>query len=66
MNEETYCITNKEKTTKNEWKHDESNFLVALYSVYKKQANSFSILFSLTCLNKDTSVLLQVINIWTN
>ena len=34
MNEETSCITNEEKTAKNEWKND-SNFLPASYIVYK-------------------------------
>ena len=36
MNEEICCITNKGKTAKNEWENDEFDFLVALYSVYKK------------------------------
>ena len=36
MNEETRCITNEEKTTRNEWKNDDFNSLRALYSVYKK------------------------------
>ena len=39
---------------KNEWEND-SDFL------YKNCDNSFSILYLLTCLNKDTSVLLQVV-----
>ena len=63
MNEEICCITNKGKAAKNEGENDDSDFLLALYSVYKNSDNSFSILYSLTCLNKDTSVLLQVINI---
>ena len=37
-----------------EWENDYSDFLRALYSEYN---------FSLTCLKKDTSVLLKVINI---
>ena len=36
MNEEIRCITNKEKTARNEWENDDSDFLPALYSVYKK------------------------------
>ena len=34
MNEEISCITNGEKTANNEWEND-SDFLPALYSVYK-------------------------------
>ena len=36
MNEEICCITNEGKTARNEWENDDSNFLRALYSVYKK------------------------------
>ena len=36
MNEEICCITNEGKTARNEWENDDSNFLQALYSVYKK------------------------------
>ena len=36
MNEEIRCITNEGKTARNEWENDDSNFLQALYSVYKK------------------------------
>ena len=36
MNEEICCITNDEKTARNEWVNDDSNFFRALYSVYKK------------------------------
>ena len=36
MNEEICCITNEGKTTRNEWENDDSGFLRALYSVYKK------------------------------
>ena len=36
MNEEICCITNDGKTAKNEWENDDSDFLWALYSVYKK------------------------------
>ena len=35
-NEEICCITSEGKTTKNEWENDDSAFLRALYSVYKK------------------------------
>ena len=61
MNEEICSINNKGKTAKNEWEND-SNFLPATYIVLKKKGNSFSIIYLLTCLNKDVSVLLQVIN----
>ena len=36
MNEEIRCITNEGKIANNEWENDDSNSLVALYSVYKK------------------------------
>ena len=36
MNEEICCITNEGKTAKDEWENDYSDFLRALYSVYKK------------------------------
>ena len=55
MNEEICCITNEEKTARNEWENDDSNFLPALYSVYKKLGQFFSILYLLYI------VLLQVI-----
>ena len=35
MNEEICCITNEEKMARNEWENDDSDFLSALYSVYK-------------------------------
>ena len=35
MNEEICCITKERKTSKNEWEND-SNFLPALYIVFKK------------------------------
>ena len=57
MNEEICCTTNEGKTTRNEWENDDSVFLRALYSVYKKIRTIFSILYSLYI------VLLQVINI---
>ena len=36
MIEEICCITYKGKTAKNEWENDDSDFLLDLYSVYKK------------------------------
>ena len=47
MNEEFHCITNGEKAAKNEWENDDSDFLRALYSVYKKLGKFFSILINL-------------------
>ena len=40
MNEEICCITNEGKTPKNEWEND-SEFLPALYTVYKKLGQFF-------------------------
>ena len=58
MNEEICCITNEGKTAMNEWENDDSDFLQALYSVYKKiKDNYFPILYSLYI------VLLEVIQI---
>ena len=36
MNEEICCITNEGKMARNEWENNDSNFLRALYSIYKK------------------------------
>ena len=36
MNDEIHCITNEAKTVRSEWENDNSNFLQALYSLYKK------------------------------
>ena len=44
MDEEAHYITNKRKTAQNEWENGDSDFLRALYSVYKNQDNSFPIL----------------------
>ena len=66
MNKEIRCITNEGKAAKNEWENNDSGFYLALYSVYKKFGQFFRRTYSLTCLNKDTSILLQVINIWTS
>ena len=61
MNEEIRCITNEGKTAtneaRNEWENNNSDFLQALYSVYKKLGQFFSILYLLYI------ILLQVINI---
>ena len=49
MNEEICCITNEGKTPKNEWEND-SEFLPALYTVYKKLGQFFfQFFYSLTC-----------------
>ena len=42
MNEEICCITDEEKMARNEWENDDSDFLQALYSVYKKIKAIFS------------------------
>ena len=57
MNEEIRCITNEGKAVRNEWENDDSDFLRALYCVYKKIRAIFSTLHSLYI------VLLQVTNI---
>ena len=64
MNEEIHYITNKRKnkTVMNEWENDDSDILRALYSVHKL-GQFFFRTYLLNCLNKDTSVLLKVINI---
>ena len=41
MNEEIRCIINEEKTARNEWENDDSNFLRALYSAHKKNRTIF-------------------------
>ena len=57
-------LTNgKRKTAMNEWKKYNSVILRALYSVHKKLRQYFFHTYSLTSLNKDSSVLLKVINI---
>ena len=66
MNEEIRCITCKGKTAKNEWENDEFDFPQALHGIYKKLGQLFFHTYSLTCLEKDTSVLLKVKNIWTS
>ena len=66
MNEEICCIINKGKTAKNKWENDYSDFLWALYIACKKLGQFLLHTCLLTCLNKDTSVLLKVIYIWTS
>ena len=63
MNEEILCIINKGKTVKTVWENV-TDFLRALYSLYKKLGQFFFHTYSLTSSNKDTSVLLKDINIW--
>ena len=63
MNEEIHCITNEGKMAKNECENDDCDFLRALFSVYKKLGQFFFHTYSLTCLKKDTSVLIKVVNI---
>ena len=41
MNGEIRCITNEGKMARNEWENDNSDFLQALYSVYKKIRTTF-------------------------
>ena len=41
MNEEICCIANEERMAKNEQEKDDSDFLLALYSVYKKLGQFF-------------------------
>ena len=41
MNEKIRCITNEGKTAKNEWENDDSDFLPAVYIVYKKLGQFF-------------------------
>ena len=62
MNEEIPCVTNEVKMAKNEWENDDSDFLPALYILYKKSGQ----IFFHTLLAQDASVVLQVINIWTS
>ena len=63
MNEEIHCITNEGKTAKNECENDDSDFLRALFCVYKKLGQFFFHTYSLNCLKKDISVLIKVVNI---
>ena len=63
--EEINCITEEEKTAKNEWENNDFDFLWALYTKWKIRAILFPY-FLLICLKKDTSVLLKVTNNWTS
>ena len=68
MNEEICCISKKEKWKMaiNEWENGWMIFF-ELYTVYIKKFIQFIFhTYSLTCLNKDTSVQLKVSNIWTS
>ena len=48
-------------------KFDDSDFLRPLYrGIYKKLGQFFFHTYLLTCIDKDTSVLLKVINLWTS
>ena len=49
MDKEICCITNEGKIARNEWENNDSNFLRALYSVYKKQDNFFHTLLAIHC-----------------
>ena len=63
MNEEICCINNKGKMDKNVWENNDSNFFSRLIQCkYKKLGQTFFHTYLLTCLNKDTSVLLKFIN----
>ena len=64
MIEEIHCITNKEKTAKNEWENDDS-WLSSSFIQCKKLRQFFFHTYSLTCIKKDTLVLLKVVNIRT-
>ena len=63
MNEEIRYITNEGKAAKNEWENDDSDFLQALYSGHKKLGQFVFHTYSITCLKKDRSALLKVVNI---
>ena len=56
----------KGKTAMSEYENDDCDIFRALYGAYKKLGQFCFHTYSLTCLNKDTSILLKVINIWTS
>ena len=60
MNKEIHCITEEGKTAKMNGK---MITLFELYTVYIKLGQFFFHTYLLTCLKKDTSVLLKVLNI---
>ena len=65
MNEDIALLTKeKSKTTTNKWGN--ADILRAWYSVYKNLGQFFFHTYSLTCLNKNTTVLVKVINICTS
>ena len=53
MNKEIHCITNKGKVAKNEWENDDTDFLQALCSVYKKLGQLFFHTYWLTYIIKE-------------
>ena len=66
MNEKFLVIPTKEKHLRMNGKMMTLTFF-ELYTMHiKKLGEFFFYTYSLTCLNKDTSVLLKVINIWTS
>ena len=54
------------KAAKNELENDDYGFLQPLYSVYKKSGQFVFQTYLLTCLKKDTSVLLKAVKIWVS
>ena len=63
MNEEIRCITNEEKTAKNEWEKDDSSFLLAIYSVSKKLGQFFFHTLLANLFKQRYINLIEVINI---
>ena len=55
----TFSVRTTLKQLKNGWENDDSDFIQALYSVYNVYI-LFSLIYSLTCLKKDTSVQLKL------
>ena len=55
----TFSVRTTLKQLKNAWENDDSDFIQALYSVYNVYI-LFSLIYSLTCLKKDTSVQLKL------
>ena len=49
MNDQIHCITNEGKTAKNICENEDCDFLVALYSAYKKLGQFFFHNLILTC-----------------
>ena len=66
MNEEICCITNEGKMARNEWENDDSNFLQALYSVYKKvRIIFFHTLLAVHCSVANNKYFKKLINKWS-